>query len=248
MITKEEKEQYLKQLLTGAVRYLIEKEQLKSDEDVTSILLNELDARGIDKQMVKQRTTNFKNYKKHVNDLVVKGISPEFIDFSNGIAKFKIPSSNQHTGDGPKEYELAVRFYEWDKFFDDPMLPMFRRIDRLLKGNVGIACGCESFKYHFGYQTYLKGSDIYDQQHSQLSITTPALLTNPKNIGIGCKHLIRLMNPYNYRLYVGPMVMQAIAEKLPNNGKNQAKTSPSAPTSKQKVYPNYKLPRDMKPQ
>ena len=56
------------------------------------------------------------------------------------------------------------------------------------------------------------------------------------------------MNPYNYRLYVGPMVMQAIAEKLPNNGKNQAKTSPSAPTSKQKVYPNYKLPRDMKPQ
>ena len=35
MITKEEKEQYLKQLLTGAVRYLIEKEQLKSDEDVT---------------------------------------------------------------------------------------------------------------------------------------------------------------------------------------------------------------------
>jgi len=247
MITQDKKEEYYKKFLIDLVSSLIEKKELSKEE---TQLLNELNARSIDAHMSKQRNANFKGYKTHVNDLVVKGISPEFVDFSNGIAKFKIASSKADSTDpkAPKEYELAIRFYEWDKFFDDPMLPMFRRVDRLLKGNLGIACGCASFKYHFGYQTYLKGSDIYDKEHGQFSIKTPAILTNPKNIGIGCKHLIRLMNPYNYRLYVGPMVMKAIADKLPNNGKNAKKTSPSAPASKQNVYPSYKLPREMKPQ
>lgn len=247
MIDNETKEKYLKELLIGTLSHLLEKEELTEKEEM---FLNELDARGIDRQITHQRATNFKSYNKHVTDLVAKGISPEFVDFNNGIATFKIASSKEDSSDidAPKEYELAVRFYEWNKFFDDPMLPMFRRIERLVKGNLGIACGCKSFRYHFGYQTYLKGSDIYDAEHSHLSIKDPALITNPKNVGIGCKHLIRLMNPYNFRLYVCPMVMKAIAEKLPNNGKSKKKTVPSAPTSKQNVYPSYKLPREMKPQ
>jgi len=247
MITKEIKEKYLKELLAGTIKHLLEKEELSEAEE---LFLNELDARGIDRQISTQRASNFKNYNKHVTDLVTKGISPEFVDFNNGIATFTIPSSKEFSSDpdAPKEYELAIRFYEWNKFFDDPMLPMFRRVDRLLKGNLGIACGCPSFRYHFGYQTYLKGSDVYDSENSHLSIKDPALLTNPKNVGIGCKHLIRLMNPYNYRLYIGPMVMKAIAEKLPNNGKSKQETLPSAPASKQNVYPSYKLPRELKPQ
>jgi len=246
MMVQDKKDEYYNKFLSGFISFLLEKEN-KSLEEIS--LLQELNARSIDAHMSKQRNVNFKGYKKHVNDLIVKGISPEFVDFSNGIAKFKIASSKSNTTDpnAPKEYELAIRFYEWDKFFDDPMLPMFRRVDRLLKGNLGIACGCPSFRYHFGYQTYLKGSDIYDKEHEQFSIKTPAILTNPKNIGIGCKHLIRLMSPYNYRLYVGPLVMKAIADKLPNNGKNNKNTSPSKPASKQNVYPSYKLPRDMKP-
>lgn len=238
------KQDYLNSLLQGFITHLSEKTELTDEE---FILLTELDARGIDTQMTRQRSINFNNYRKNVTDLVVKGISPEFIDFSNGIAKFEIKSSGQYK-DSPPTYEVAIRFYEWDKFFDDPMLPMYQRVNKLLKGNLGIGCGCEDFKFRFGYQTYLKGSDIYDSEHSHLSIKEPALITNPKNIGIGCKHLIRLMNPYNYRLYVAPMVMNSIAEKLPNNGKNKKKASPSAPSSKQNVYPDYKLPRDMKPQ
>ena len=247
MITKELKEKYLNELLVGTLTHLLQKEVLTEKEE---IFLNELDSRGIDQQFTTQRSSDFKNHNKHVNDLIMKGISPKFVDFSNGIATFSIKSSkaDDPDPDAPKEYELAIRFYEWNKFFDDPMLPMFRKIDRLLKGNLGIACGCKSFRYHFGYQTYLKGSDVYDSEHSHLSIKEPALVTNPKNIGIGCKHLRRLMNTYNYRLYVGPMVMNAIAEKLPNNGKEKQETLPGAPTSKQNVYPSYKLPRDMKPQ
>lgn len=249
MITKEDKMRYAEQLLRGAARYLIEKKSNTEANEISNSLLTELDASGVFRQLTTQRASDFKNNRKHVDDLVTKGISPEFVDFSNGIAEFVIPSSDEDNDPSkPKEYQLAIRFYEWKKFFDDPMLPMFRRIDKLIKGNIGIACGCPSFLYHFGYQTYLKGSDIYDEEHSSLSITEPALITNPKNIGIGCKHIARLMNPYNYRLYVAPMVMKSIAEKLPNDGKSKKENSPSAPNSKQNVYPSYKLPREMKPQ
>lgn len=249
MITEEEKEKYAEKLLKGVALYILEKNKETTADVLSDMLLTELDASGIYRQMATQRNLDFKSNRKHVNDLVVKGISPEFIDFNNGIAEFIIPSSKEDNDPNtPKEYQLAIRFYEWDKFFDDPMMPMFRRIDKLLKGNIGIACACPSFIYHFGYQTYLKGSDIYDKEHSHLSITEPALITNPKNIGIGCKHLIRLMNPYNYRLYVAPMVMKSIAEKLPNNGKAKTENMPSAPNSKQHIYPSYKLPREMKPQ
>lgn len=249
MITNEEKLKYAEQLLRGAARYLIEKNATRSADELSDSLLTELNASGIYRQLSTQRTTDFKNNRKHVTDLVTKGISPEFVDFSNGIAEFTIKSSDEDNDPNtPEEYQMAIRFYEWNKFFDDPMLPMFRRIDKLLKGNIGIACACPSFHYHFGYQTYLKGSDIYDEEHSHFSITEPALITNPKNIGIGCKHIVRLMNPYNYRLYVAPMVMKSIAEKLPNNGKSNKPNVPSAPNSKQNVYPSYKLPREMKPQ
>lgn len=249
MITKEQKLEYAKRLLHGAAQYLIEKNAASSVDELSEQFLSELKATGIYKQLATQRVTDFKSHRKHVDDLVMKGISPEFVDFSNGIAEFKIKSSEEDNDlNNPGEYQMAIRFYEWNKFFDDPMLPMFRRIDRLIKGNIGLACACPSFHYHFGYQTYLKGSDIYDDEHRYLSITDPALITNPKNIGIGCKHIARLMNPYNYRLYVAPMVMKAIAEKLPNNGKSDKPNVPSAPNSKQNVYPSYKLPREMKPQ
>lgn len=193
-------------------------------------LLAELNIGGIDKQFARQRSINFYNYKKHMNDLVAKGIEPEFIDFSNGVAVFKIKSATWVDKKGKadsQEYQMAIRFYDWNKFFDDPTKPFADKIKKMVSGNLGISCGCPSFKAHFGYQTHIKGSEFFDDSNKQFQSTIPAPITNPGNIGIGCKHLSRLLNPYIYKGMVVPAVAKSIFEKLPKN----IPISPSAPNS-----------------
>lgn len=193
-------------------------------------ILSELNIGGINKEFSRQRSTNFVNYKKHMNDLVAKGIEPEFIDFSNGVAIFKIKSATWMDKKGKadaREYQMAIRFYDWNKFFDDPTIPFVDKIKRMASGNLGIACGCDSFKAHFGYQTHIKGSEFFDDSNKNLQSTIPAPITNPTNIGIGCKHLSRLLNPYIFRGMVLPAVAKSIFEKLPKN----VPISPSAPNS-----------------
>lgn len=192
-------------------------------------ILKELDARGVDRQFANQRNMNFKNHAKTVRELASKGIEPKFIDFSNGIAVFKIKSSYWKSGHGdkPTEYEMAIRFYNWNQFFDDPQMTFAHRIKNLVSGNLGLSCGCNSFRYNYGYQTFIKGSELFDDDHKQFQSTTPAPKTNPQNIGIGCKHLARLMNPYFYRNIVIPDVAKNIFDKLPK----KTGVSPSAPNS-----------------
>lgn len=203
------------------------------EEVIRKQLLLELNQKGIESEFTKQYNLNFKNHKKHFDDLVVKGISPEFIDFNNGVAIFKCKSSNWNSikqTNEPTEYILGIRFFDWEKFFEDPMLSMNQRMDRLMKGNLGIGCDCDSFRYNYGYQTYIKGSMFYDEEHSDHNITKDASITNPGKIGIGCKHLHRLLNKWNYRLYIKEKVKESIIQKMQHVDYTNL-TSPSAPNS-----------------
>lgn len=217
---------------------IVTQEQLEKARDellskvIHQQILNELDAKGIDRQFAKQRNLNFKNHAKKVAELVAHGVEPQFIDFANGIAKFKIKSSFWKKRKGqPNEYEMAIRFYNWDKFFDDPQMPFAQRINQMVNGNLGIACGCNSFKYNYGYQTFIKGSELFDNGHSQYQHDIPAQKTNPGNVGIGCIHLHRLMNPYFLRLEVIPKIAKNIFDKLPK----PTGASPSATNSTRKA-------------
>lgn len=215
ILDKDKKQQLIEELLENYVKEF----------------LTELDIKGIDRQFATQRNRNFKNHAETVADLKAKGIYPEFIDFGNGIAAFSIKSSEWKMGHGMTntEYTMAIRFYEWPKFYDDPQLNLVQRVNNLGKGNIGIMCSCPSFQYNYGYQSNIKKSEFYDEEHRNYWHTMPAPITNPANIGIGCKHLALLLNPYAYKLDVLPEVYRAIQEKMPNPG---AGSSPSAPNSK----------------
>jgi hypothetical protein len=203
------------------------------EKAIKQYLLQELDQKGIESLFMKQYNLNFKNHKKYFNDLIMKGISPEFVDFNNGVAVFKCKSATWNSvkqSNEPTEYTLGIRFFDWDKFFDDPNLSMNQRMDRLMKGNLGIGCNCNSFRYNYGYQTVIKGSMFYDEQHSNQNITAKPVQTNPSGVGIGCKHLHRLLNKYNYKLYIRQKVKETIIEKMQHVDYTNV-TSPSAPNS-----------------
>ena len=196
-------------------------------------ILLELKSNKVDSLFTKQYNMNFKNHKKYYDELVIKGISPRFIEFNNGVALFKIKSSKWNSIKrkfAPTEYELGIRFMDWHKFYDDPQLSMNARMDRLMMGELGIGCGCPSFYYNYGYQTYIKGAQFYNEEFDHANVKTPAPITNPQNIGIGCKHLARLLNKWNYRLYVRQEVKNAIIENMPQQMPQTY--SPSAPNSK----------------
>ncbi len=215
VLSQEEKKRILKELL----------------ENVVKTYLTELNVSGIDSQFSKQRSLNFKSHSKKMQELVVQGIQPEFLDFINGVAVFKIKSASWDDKKGkasPTEYEMAIRFYDWDKFFDDPTMTFMDKVKKMAQGNLGISCGCNSFKYNYGYQTHIKGSEFFDDSLTQFQSTMPAPITNPQNVGIGCKHLGRLLNKHTFKLMVVPVIAKSIFEKLPKN----TGVSPSAPNSK----------------
>lgn len=217
---------------------IVTREQLEKARDellskvIYQQILNELDFRGIDKQFARQRDLNFKNHAKMVGELVARGVEPKFVEFANGIAKFTIKSSFwKKRKNQPSQYEMAIRFYNWNKFFDDPQAPFDLRIKEMVRGNIGMACGCDSFRYNYGFQTFIKGSELFDNNLTQFQHTKNAPTTNPGNVGIGCKHLHRLMNPYFLKLEVIPKIAKSIYEQIPQ----ATGASPSAPNSTRKA-------------
>jgi hypothetical protein len=216
IITNKQKRKALNELLQGFVK---------------EHLLTELNLKQIGGEFQKQTNMNFKSHGDKVKELIEKGIYPQFVDFANGIAVFKIKSSEWKLGHGFQndEYEMAIRFYDWDRFFDDPQLTLAQRVTNMMNGNLGVACSCPSFTYNYGYQTNIKGSELFTDEFKQYQSTMPAPITNPDNIGIGCKHLNMLLNPYALKFAWAPTIMKTIKDKLPK----PSAISPSAANSKQ---------------
>lgn len=218
ILTPEIKKKYLEQLLTNFIK----------DE-----VLSELKIANIGALFNKQKSLNFKKHRQKYQELQSKGIRPKFKDFENGVALYTMKSAEWDQvkrKNVTTEYLLGIRFIDWNKFYDDPMMSMQARVEKLMKGNLGIGCSCPSFRFHYGYQTHLKGADFYDERFSNNAIDKKALVRNPSNIGIGCKHLDRLLNAINYRFDIKRDILNKIKSEA---GTKQSPISPSAPNSKQ---------------
>ncbi len=186
-----------------------------------------------------QNDAEFYSHPFHVQDLLDKGIQPEFKQFSNGLAVFKVKSSEWKTGVGnkDKEYFNFIYFKDWKNFFDDVTLTFPERMMRMIKGDLGFWCTCPSFWYHYSYAAHKKGADLLEPAFQQ-KIAAP--IKNPTELGIGCKHLALLFLQKTLMQEVIPKITDQVFKLINHkDGKDKKKismkkpVSPSAPKSKQ---------------
>lgn len=116
-----------------------------------------------------------------------KGMSPE------NTMNFIVPSSNY--AENGITYDIQVAFDDWEKYRDDDTISRHMDKARLMINNsdMRVRCSCPSFQFHYAYVTTMNDA-IIDPPENR-----PAPIRNPRNRGIVCKHLNRVLKtiPYN---------------------------------------------------
>jgi len=163
-------------------------------------ILNEQNYAQIRAELDTQYSTNQVSRHRHFTDLLkeLNGF-PSFV----GIKLKKTPDSSyvlvaeyefRYTNSDNKDvqYLVTVQFKEFDQILEDLNETLKVKIKKLFDGELGLHCTCKSFRYRYNYVANKKSSGIESE-------TRPAGVTNPNDIGIGCKHIALCMQPQVFK-------------------------------------------------
>lgn len=158
-------------------------------------LISEMNYNQIQGELNTQYATNQVSRHAHFTDLLKElGGFPQFqgvsIKKSNEgdlilIAEYNFNYTNSKDQD--VEYTGTVEFKDFNQILSDLNEALKAKVDKLFSGELGLHCTCPSFYYRYNYVAGIKGSGIKQELR-------PAPITNPNDIGVGCKHVALMMN------------------------------------------------------
>lgn len=90
------------------------------------------------------------------------------------------------------DYLVTIQFKEFNDILDNLNDTLRVKVKKLFDGELGLHCTCKSFRYRYNYVANKKSSGIEAE-------TRPAPVTNPHEIGIGCKHIALCVTPQVFK-------------------------------------------------
>ena len=120
-----------------------------------------------------------------------------------GTLIFQTPS--EFYSKNGKKYAQHIKLLDYEKYRNDSSLNYNQRADAMLKGDLSVNCNCPANLYYGGAYLLTKAGAKWGRKERR-----PPSIKNPRQRGVGCKHLIRALQvmPF-YRNEVASAMKQA---------------------------------------
>jgi hypothetical protein len=146
----------------------------------------------------------------------------------DGVLTFK---SSSETLGRPEYWVQHIQLLDWDDVLKLKGLNYFDRANLVVFGNLRVECTCPAFLYYGGRYIHTQLGTVYGKEEHR-----KPKIRNPKEEGVGCKHLINVLNILPMSVTRVASLMKLLADRgdiKVNNEKSEPETAePKKPEEK----------------